>query len=105
VTWPDDRRSFFPVAHLRRLSPSAETKALRQEMERNPLAVLPASALGSSEEPLTIVDAEFVGNYAIKLVFSDGHDTGIFSWEYLREIDPTPDAEAESPRDGEDEGP
>ena len=27
-----------------------------------------------------------VGNYAVKLVFDDGHDTGIYSWEYLREL-------------------
>jgi DUF971 family protein len=29
-----------------------------------------------------------VGNYAIKITFSDGHDTGIYSWVYLRSIDP-----------------
>jgi DUF971 family protein len=29
-----------------------------------------------------------VGNYAIRIRFSDGHDTGIYSWAYLREIDP-----------------
>ena len=32
--------------------------------------------------------AELVGNYAVRITFSDGHDTGIFSWQYLREIDP-----------------
>lgn len=54
-------------------------------MQRNPLTVLPSSASG---QPLTIADAEVVGTYALKVVFSDGHDTGIYSWAYLREIDP-----------------
>jgi DUF971 family protein len=29
-----------------------------------------------------------VGNYAIRIRFSDGHDTGLYSWDYLRRIDP-----------------
>ncbi|MFM8731470.1 MAG: gamma-butyrobetaine hydroxylase-like domain-containing protein [Phycisphaerales bacterium] len=36
----------------------------------------------------TAVDAVVVGNYAIRIRFSDGHSTGIFSWSYLRSIDP-----------------
>lgn len=89
IEWMNGTTSFYPVRYLRRLSPSAEAKALRAELEKNPLAVLPPSAISSdSSEPLTIVDAELVGNYAVKIHFSDGHDTGLFSWEYLVEIDP-----------------
>jgi DUF971 family protein len=62
-------------------------RQLREEMKKNPLAVLPASATRSSG-PLTALGAELVGNYAIRIRFSDGHDTGIYSWSYLREIDP-----------------
>ena len=40
------------------------------------------------EGPLRALDAELVGNYAIRIRFSDGHDTGLYSWEYLRRIDP-----------------
>jgi DUF971 family protein len=54
-------------------------------MERNPLTVLPAS---TASGPLTATGAELVGNYAIRILFSDGHDTGLYSWLYLREIDP-----------------
>ena len=86
VHWADGSRSFYPIGYLRRMSPSAEAKTLREEMARNPLAVLPAKAVGSG--PLTAVDAELVGNYAIRIRFSDGHDTGIYSWTYLRQIDP-----------------
>lgn len=85
VTWDDGTSGFYPVAHLRRLSPSADAKALREEMARNPLTVLPA---GKAAGPLTIEDAELVGNYAVRLRFSDGHASGIYSWTYLRSIDP-----------------
>lgn len=87
IRWSDGRESFYPVAHLRRSSPSADAKALREEMARNPLTVLPA---GRVTGPLTIADAELVGNYAVRLRFSDGHSTGIYSWTYLRSIDPAP---------------
>lgn len=85
MTWSDGARSFFPVDYLRKMSPSAETRQLREEMERNPLTVLPTSTMSSG--PLTAEDAELVGNYAIRIRFSDGHDTGIYSWTYLRTID------------------
>lgn len=85
VAWADGTTSHFPVAYLRRMSPSAETRQLREELERNPLAVLPQS---EHEGPLRAEHAELVGNYAIRIRFSDGHDTGIYSWSYLREIDP-----------------
>lgn len=86
VDWMDGRQSFYPVALLRRMSPSAEMKQLRENMARNPLTVLPSSSTDSG--PLIAEKADFVGNYAIRIQFSDGHSTGIFSWEYLREIDP-----------------
>lgn len=85
VHWDDGRVSLFPLTYLRRMSPSAEAKAAREEMERNRLNVLPANW---STGQVTATGAELVGNYAIRVIFSDGHDTGIYSWSYLREIDP-----------------
>jgi DUF971 family protein len=90
VQWADGTSSFYPIKYLRRMSPSAEAKTLREELEKNPLTVLPSSGrsgVGESGE-LTATGAELVGNYAIRIRFSDGHDTGIYSWRYLREIDP-----------------
>ncbi len=96
VRWPDGGSSFYPIDYLRRMSPSAEARTLREQLARNPLTVLPQSA--SDGRPLTALDAELVGNYAVRIRFSDGHDTGLYSWEYLRRIDPSgpPTAEAES---------
>jgi DUF971 family protein len=87
VEWADGATSYYSIAYLRRMSPSADMRELREQMKKNPLTVLPARAAAASGE-LTALHAELVGNYAIKFRFSDGHDTGIYSWEYLREIDP-----------------
>ena len=86
VQWADGQVSFYPIIHLRRLSPSADARVLREKIAQNPLTVLPSSA--GSDQPLTAIGAELVGNYAVKIIFSDGHDTGIFSWDYLHQIDP-----------------
>jgi DUF971 family protein len=85
VEWSDGRRSFYPVVYLRRHSPSADAKTLRESLAANPLTVLPSSA---ATGPLRAESAELVGNYALRIEFSDGHRTGIYSWTYLREIDP-----------------
>ncbi len=87
VEWADGTTSYYSIAYLRRMSPSAEARELRKQLEQNPLTVLPPRSPGAGG-PLTALDAELVGHYAIKIRFSDGHDTGIYSWGYLREIDP-----------------
>lgn len=61
---------------LRVTSPSAEVQG-HSPSERVTLG---------GKRNVTIMRIEPVGNYAVKLVFSDGHDTGIFSWGYLRKL-------------------
>ncbi|MDX1915735.1 MAG: DUF971 domain-containing protein [Methylophilus sp.] len=58
---------------LRVYSPSAEVKGhgIGQEV------------LQIGKEAVNITAIEPVGNYAVKLVFTDGHDTGLYSWDYL----------------------
>lgn len=86
IAWNDGVSSYYSIAYLRKHSPSADMRQLRDEMAKNPLTVLPASAAQSG--PVTALGADLVGNYALRMRFSDGHDTGIFTWEYLRSIDP-----------------
>lgn len=88
IQWADGSTSYYSIAYLRKMSPSAEARQLREEQARNPLTVLPASAARSSNTPLIALGAELVGHYALRIRFSDGHDTGIYSWAYLRQIDP-----------------
>ena len=66
------------------MPPSAEQRELRKQVESNPLTVLPASF--GRGGPLTAESAELVGHYAIRIRFSDGHHTGIYSWTYLRQL-------------------
>jgi DUF971 family protein len=92
VRWDDGRVSVYPVRLLRRLSPSAEAQQLREQMAKNPLTVLPPTPgsdnRGSDGASFSATGAELVGNYAIRIEFSDGHRTGIYTWAYLRQIDP-----------------
>ena len=82
IEWANGSTSFLPTHHLRRMSPSADSKAMREELDTNPLAILPKSSDGK----LVIDNVQLVGNYAIKITFSDGHATGIYTWEYLRSL-------------------
>lgn len=61
---------------LRVLSPSAEVRG-HSPAERK---------LVARKRDVTIKKIEPVGNYAVKLVFSDGHDTGLFTWAYLYDL-------------------
>ena len=84
IDWDKENTSFYPVEFLRKMSPSADSKATRDELAQNPLAILPASSTG----PLRVEEIELVGNYAVRFVFSDGHSAGIYSWEYLQSLEP-----------------
>jgi DUF971 family protein len=73
----DDNSEFtFSAEFLRVHSPSAEVKGHGAEERR---------ILGGKSK-VTITTVEPVGNYAVRLIFSDGHSTGIYSWSYLHEI-------------------
>lgn len=103
IEWADETTSYYTIPYLRKMSPSADMRQLREEMGKNPLAVLPAGApgTGGAGGPLTATKAELVGNYAIRIEFSDGHRTGIYSWAYLREIDPQTQADRDAGGSGE----
>ena len=85
IEWADGHSCFYPVEWLRRMSPSADQRELRSEMKHNPLTVLPPT---KSTGPQHADRIEQVGNYALRIYFSDGHSAGIYSWKYFREIEP-----------------
>lgn len=94
IEWADGSTSYYSIVYLRKMSPSADARQQREEQAKNPLAVLPQKTVNAMNAAsgggagLVAVSAELVGQYAIKIAFSDGHDTGIYSWAYLRSIDP-----------------
>ena len=100
VTWSDGTTRFFDTALLRRHSPSAEAAAEAEAADANPLHVLRSAP---TSDTLRITDAELVGRYAIRLAFSDGHRTGLFSWDYLRTLGGRR-VESSSPAAGEPDG-
>jgi DUF971 family protein len=73
----DDGSTFrLPYEYLRVYSPSAEVRGHGPGQE----------TLQIGKRDVTIRNVEPVGHYALKPSFSDGHDTGIYSWEYLHEL-------------------
>ena len=62
--------------YLRVNSPSAEVKGHGAE---RPRAV-------TGKRNVKITDMKAIGNYAVRLIFDDGHDTGLYSWDYLHEL-------------------
>jgi DUF971 family protein len=77
LTWADGTTSGFSLEELRQCCPCAECRTRRDR-------ALPVWPLGSSPQPLRIVDAKLVGAWGIGFTWNDGHSTGIYSWELLR---------------------
>jgi len=76
LTFDDGRRFRLPCEYLRVFSPSAEVRGHGPGQE----------VLQAGKRDVGVSAVEPVGVYAVKLVFTDGHDTGIFSWDYLYEL-------------------
>lgn len=73
----DDGATFdLPAEYLRVLSPSAEVQGHSPDQRQ--------TVGGKIDVSIAAVDP--VGNYAVRLTFSDGHNTGLFSWAYLRKL-------------------
>jgi DUF971 family protein len=76
ITFADGQRFELPYELLRVYSPSAEVRGHGPGQE----------VLQVGKKNVDITALEPVGAYAIQPVFSDGHDTGIFSWDYLYDL-------------------
>lgn len=84
IEWSDGRTLAYPVATLREACPCATCREKRKEPPPPPnqlTVISPAEA-----QPLDITGMRPVGNYAYNIAFSDGHDTGIFPFELLRQL-------------------
>lgn len=84
IVWADGITSIIDLGTLRSACPCARCKEEREQQatKKSLLRVLP----GDYTEDLKIASAEMVGNYAIKLAWTDGHDLGIYSFVFLREL-------------------
>lgn len=80
IDFSDGRHSSLTAEYLRVESPSAEVMGHGGPSTKK---------IVSGRRHVKIVTVEPVGNYAIRIVFDDKHDTGIYSWAYLRELSDT----------------
>ncbi len=80
IDFSDGKRSSLTAEYLRVESPSAEVMGHSGPSSKK---------IVSGRRHVKIVTVEPVGNYAIRIVFDDKHDTGIYSWSYLRELSDT----------------
>jgi DUF971 family protein len=76
VSFEDGASFNMPCEYLRVYSPSAEVQGHGPGQ----------GVLQTGKENVNIVEIQPVGNYAVVLVFDDGHDTGIYSWETLYQL-------------------
>jgi prepilin-type processing-associated H-X9-DG protein len=91
ITWADGHASHYDFAYLRDHCPCATCNDER-EKKREFATAGPASAaaLPMFKPKAKAKAATAVGNYAIQITFTDGHATGIYSYDHLRTICPCP---------------
>jgi DUF971 family protein len=81
IEWLDGRTTVYSAAQLRGVCPCARCVNEVSGVRMHDPSTVPSD--------LTHSDLRMVGNYALAMRFSDGHDTGIYPFRYLREHDPT----------------
>ena len=83
VKWREDGHvSKLSVRTMRRLCPCATCRVERDKIAANPLHVVKEGGGGNYE----LNDLAPVGRYAVNFLFSDGHSSGIYAWDYLRNL-------------------
>ena len=76
ITFDDDETYRLPYEYLRVYSPSAEVRGHGTGQE----------TLQTGKKYVGVVEVLPVGSYAMKIVFDDGHDSGLYTWEYLHDL-------------------
>jgi DUF971 family protein len=81
IVWPDGVEQYLPMEGLRAWSPSAENTGERDLVGR---------VYGGTDQKefpgVTVTGWQIVGAYAVQFSFSDGHNTGIYAFDYLRSL-------------------
>ncbi len=92
ITWSDGRRCQYPVGPLRLACPCAECRGGHDRMGReyDPKNLLDLIPL----QTYTVNQLELVGNYALQFFWSDGHQAGIYTWDYLYRLCPAEESNA-----------
>ena len=88
IDWKDGHRSEWSFAWLRNACPCATCHEEREKSGRKPGEAKPKAQtlLPMYEAPVRPVEVTLAGKYAVKFKWTDGHESGIYSWEYLRRV-------------------
>ncbi|MCS6962526.1 DUF971 domain-containing protein [Thermoflexus sp.] len=81
VEWPDGSQRILPWSKLRAACPCALCRVEAQRAREDPMFLRPPPND-------TLTDFAYVGNYAVRFFWGDGHSSGLYTWRYLRELDP-----------------
>ena len=87
ITWQDGYLSTYTLDKLRQSCPCAVCNETRNHSDDDPLRILtPDQALAKGELELDR-PLEVVGQYALQFFWADGHRTGLYTYQYLRQLD------------------
>ncbi len=98
IDWKDGHHSSYTVEYLRDWCPCATcagTHGTEPRPKRSAGQQTPATLFPMYKPKDRMVNIEPVGNYALRIAWNDGHNTGIYSYDYLRRICTCPACEAE----------
>jgi DUF971 family protein len=87
LRWEDGHESFISFATLRAASPSAQVRG-----ERDVFGTVYGGEAPRNHVGVEVTGWERIGNYAIRFEFSDGHRTGLYTYEMLRQLGDLPKA-------------
>jgi DUF971 family protein len=82
IKWDDDTESLIPLKYLRDECPCASCKGETVLLK----TYIPAKSGALSPDGYVVKNIQQVGVYAIQISWGDGHNTGIYSWEYLLQL-------------------
>jgi DUF971 family protein len=85
IDWSDGQRCVYTFRQLRDACPCATCREKRSAPEPAVSNLLPVLSAAEAR-PLSITGMQPVGNYAYSIEFSDGHDTGIYTLDLLRQL-------------------
>lgn len=95
IDWTDGHHSSYPLGYLRDECPCATcTGAHGNEPQKTTYSQPAASPFPMYQPKLKMLDVEEVGSYAFRISWSDGHSSGIYSYEHMRKICPCPSCKA-----------
>ena len=94
IDWKDGHHSSYGASYLRDWCPCATCTGSHGTEPRKKTTEEPANPFQMFQPKLKMLNIEPAGNYAIRIAWNDGHDTGIYSYDHLRDICPCDECKA-----------